>query len=168
MLKPVLFGVAGVLLFAAPALACTDITSKTVKLSGCVDTEWVAGTGQGAQEFVYTTADDNFGLQVITESDVVPAQQFHDAIIANAAKAISGQASDIKVVGERVENIDGKAFNVLEYTIPNNGNPVLFQNFYYSQPGFGSVQILGYSLESDGNTAAYKTGVFSSTVKLGG
>ena len=168
MLKPVLIGVAAVLLCAAPALACTNITSKTVKLTGCVDTEWVAGTGQGAQEFVYTTSDQNFGLQVITESDVVPAQQFHDAIIANAAKAINGTADDIKVLGERVENIDGKAFNVLEYTIPNSGNPVLFQNFYYSQPGFGSVQILGYSLASDGNAAAYKTGAFTSTVKLGG
>ena len=61
----------------------------------------------------------------------------------------------------------GKPFNVLEYTIPNDGNPVLFQNFYYSQPGVGSIQILGYSLETDGNAAAYKTGVFASTVKLG-
>ena len=61
----------------------------------------------------------------------------------------------------------GKPFNVLEYTIPNDGNPVLFQNFYYSQPGVGSIQILGYSLEADGTAAAYKTGVFASTVKIG-
>ena len=33
--------------------------------------------------------------------------------------------------------------------------------------GVGSIQILGYSLETDGNAAAYKTGVFASTVKLG-
>jgi hypothetical protein len=169
MLKPIVIGAAAALLLAVPAFAaCTPITSKTVKLTGCVDSEWVAGAGSGAQEFVYLTADQNFGLQVITESETVPAQQFHDAIIANAVKAIGGAAADVKIVGERIENVDGKPFNVLEYTIPNDGNPVLFQNFYYSQPGFGSVQILGYSLETDGNTAAYKTGVFTSTVKIGG
>jgi hypothetical protein len=167
MLKPTLIGVAAALLIAAPGLACSDIASKTIKLTGCIDTEWVAGEGKGAQEFVYATADQNFGLQVITETGVVAAQAFHDAIIGNAVKAINGTADDVKIISERVEHIDGKPFNVLEYTIPNNGTPVLFQNFYYSQPGFGSVQILGYSLESDGTTAAYKTGVFASTVKLG-
>jgi hypothetical protein len=161
-------GAAAALLFAAPALACTDIASKTLKLTGCVDEEWVAGTGTGAQEFVYATADQNFGMQVITETDVVAAQAFHDAILANAASAISGKADDVKAVSERVENIDGKAFNVLEYTIPNDGNPILFQNFYYSQPGLGSIQLLGYSLETDASTTAFKVGKFAATLKIGG
>jgi hypothetical protein len=166
MYKSLIIGAGAALLLAAPALACTDIASKTIKLTGCVDTEWVAGTGTGAQEFVYLTADQNFGLQVITEAVTVPAAQFREAIITNAINAIKGTKDDVKIVGERIENIDGKPFNVLEYTIPNDGNPVLFQNFYYSQPGFGSVQILGFSLVADGNAAAYKTGVFTSTVKL--
>jgi len=168
MLKPVLFGAAATLLLAAPALACTDISSKTLKLTGCVDEEWVAGTGTGAQEFVYATADQNFGMQVITETDVVAAQAFHDAILANAAAAIGGKADEVKAVTERVENIDGKAFNVLEYTIPNDGNPILFQNFYYSQPGLGSIQVLGYSLETDAAAAAFKVGKFAATLKIGG
>ena len=167
MYKSLILGAGAALLLAAPALACTDITSKTVKLTGCVDTEWVAGTGTGAQEFVYLTADQNFGLQVITETEPVPAAQFRDAIINNAVTAIKGTKDDVKVVGERIENVDGKPFNVLEYTIPNAGNPVLFQNFYYSQPGFGSLQILAYSLAADSNAAGYKAGVFASTVKLG-
>jgi hypothetical protein len=167
MFKSAIIGAAAALLVAAPALACTDISSKTLKLTGCVDEEWVAGEGKGAQEFVYATADQNFGLQVITETGVVAAQAFHDAILNNAVSAIQGKPDDVKVISERVENIDGKPFNVLEYTIPNNGNPVLFQNFYYSQPGVGSIQILGYSLVTDGTAAAYKTGVFASTVKIG-
>ena len=167
MFKSAIIGAAAALLVAAPAFACSDISSKTLKLTGCVDEEWVAGEGKGAQEFVYTTADQNYGLQVITETGVVAAQAFHDAILNNAVTAIKGKPEDVKVISERVENIDGKPFNVLEYTIPNDGNPVLFQNFYYSQPGVGSIQILGYSLETDGNAAAYKTGVFASTVKLG-
>jgi hypothetical protein len=71
------------------------------------------------------------------------------------------------VVSERITNIDGKPFNVLEYTLANSGNPILFQNFYYSQPGFGSVQILSYSLEKDATAAAFNAGVFAATVSLG-
>jgi hypothetical protein len=168
MIRSVIIGAAAALLIAVPALACTDISSKTIKLTGCVDEEWVAGEGAGAQEFVYTTADQNFGLQVITENGVVAAQAFHDAILNNAVTAINGKPEDVKVISERIENIDGKPFNVLEYTIPNDGNPILFQNFYYSQPGVGSIQILGYSLDVDGTIAAYKTGVFTASVKIGG
>ena len=168
MLKSLIIGAAGALLLAAPALAdCADISSKTIKLTGCVDKEWVQGEGTGAQEFVYLTADQNYGLMVITESEAFPATQFHDAIIANAVHGAGDKKDDVKVVSERIENINGKPFNVLEYTLANNGQPILFQNYYYSQPGFGSVQILGYSLQTDATAAAFKTGLFASTVKLG-
>ena len=52
MFKSAIIGAAAALLVAAPALACADISSKTVKLTGCVDEEWVAGQGTGAQECV--------------------------------------------------------------------------------------------------------------------
>jgi hypothetical protein len=167
MLKSLVIGAVGALLFVAPALACTDISSKTIKLTGCVESEWVQSEGTGAQEFVYATADGNFGMMVITESEAFPATQFHDAIIANAVKGAGGNKDDVAVVSERVENIDAKPFNVLEYTLANKGHPILFQNFYYSQPGFGSVQILSYSLQTDATVAAFKAGLFASTVKLG-
>jgi hypothetical protein len=166
MLKSLILG-GGIVLACAPAaFACTDITSQTVKLTGCVDDEWVASQGTGAQEFVYGTADGNFGMMVITEKEAFPATQFHDAIIANAVHGAGDKADDVKVVSERIENIDGKPFNVLEYTLANGGKPILFQNFYYSQPGYGSLQILGYSLETDATTSAYRTGVFTATLKL--
>ena len=167
MRTSLIIGVAVALFAVAPALACTDISSKTVKLTGCVGEEWVAGKGTDAQEFVYATADQNYGMMVITESATFSGSQFHDAIVANAIAGVGGKKEDISVVSERVENIDGKPFNVIEYEAANSGNPILFQNFYYSQPGFGSVQILTYSLTTDANTAAYKAGVFASTVKLG-
>jgi hypothetical protein len=166
MLKSLVIGAAAALLFAAPALACTEISSKTIKLAGCVDTSWVAGTGTGAQEFVYLTADESFGLMVITEKEAFASTAFHDAIIANAVSGSGGKKDDVKIVSERIENVDGKAFNVIEYTIANSGNPILFQNYYYSQPGYGSVQILGYSLQPDATAAAFKTGMFAGTVKL--
>jgi hypothetical protein len=57
---------------------------------------------------------------------------------------------------------------VIEYTIPNNGNPILFQNFYYSAPGYGSLQILAYSLQTDATASAFRAGTFSGTAKIGG
>jgi hypothetical protein len=168
MFKSVLIGAGAVLLLAAPAFACTEISSQTVKLTGCVDEQWQPLEGTGAQEFVYQTADGNFGMMVITEKDAFPISQFHDAIIANAVKGAGGKSDDVKVVAERIENIAGKAFNVLEYTLANSGTPILFQNYYFSQPGIGSIQILGYSLEADATAAAFRTGAFAATVKIGG
>lgn len=162
------FGVAAMALLAAPAFACTDISSQTVKLTGCVDEQWQALQGTGAQEFVYQTKDGNFGLMVITEKDAFPISQFKNAIIANAISGAGGKKEDVSVGGERIENIDGKPFNVLEYTLANGGQPILFQNYYYSQPGFGSIQILAYSLDKDAPAAGFKAGTFAATVKLGG
>lgn len=167
MRTSVIVGAAAALLLAAPAMACADISSKTVKLTGCVDDEWKAGTGTGAQEFVFATADGNYGMMVITEAQDFPIPKFRDAIIANAVHGVGDKKEDVSVVSERNENIDGKAFNVIEYEVANNGNPILFQNFYYSQPGFGSVQILSYSLTTDATVAAFKAGLFASTVKIG-
>jgi len=166
MHKTLLIGAGLVLLSAVPALACTDISSKTVALTGCVDGEWQAGTGTGAQEFVYTTADQAYGLMVITEKDAFAATQFHDAIIANAIAGVGGKKEDVTVISERVENINDKPFNVLQYDVNTGGQKILFQNFYYSQPGFGSVQILSYSLDTDAVASSYKAGVFTSSVKL--
>lgn len=169
MLKTLIVGAGLALLSAVPAFAaCTDISSKTIALTGCIDSEWQAIEGTGAQEFSYLTADQNFGLMLITEKETIPAAQFRDAIIKNAINGSGGTADDVKIVGERIVNIDGKAFNVVEYTIPNSGNPILFQNFYYSAPSYGSLQILAYSLQTDATASAFRAGLFASTAKVGG
>ena len=169
MLKTLIVGAGLALLSAVPAFAaCTDISSKTIALTGCIDSEWQAIEGTGAQEFSYLTADQNFGLMLITEKETIPAAQFRDAIIKNAINGSGGTADDVKIVGERIDNIDGKAYNVVEYTIPNSGNPILFQNFYYSAPSYGSLQILAYSLQTDATASAFRAGLFASTAKVGG
>jgi hypothetical protein len=169
MLKTLIAGAGLALLSAVPGLAaCTDISSKTIALTGCIGSEWQAIEGTGAQEFSYLTADQNFGLMLITEKETIPAAQFREAIIQNAISGSGGTAADVKVVGERIVEIDGKPFNVIEYTIPNSGNPILFQNFYYSAPSYGSLQILAYSLATDGTASAFRAGVFAGTAKVGG
>src|SRR5688500_10581052 len=140
-LKTLLVGAALALLSAMPALAaCTEIVSKTIEFRGCIAKEWHAIKATGAQEFSYLTADENYGLMVITEKETIPYGQFRSAIIQNAVKG-SG-STDVEVVGDSKATIAGKSFKVLEYTIPNDGNPILFKSFYYSAPGFGALQIL--------------------------
>jgi hypothetical protein len=169
MLKTLIVGAGLALLTAMPAIAaCTDISSATIALTGCIDTEWQPIEGTGAQEFSYLTADQNFGLMLITERETIPSSQFREAIIQNAITGSGGTADDVKVVGERIVAIDGKPFNVIEYTIPNSGNPILFQNFYYSAPGYGSLQILAYSLVTDATASAFRAGTFAGTAKIGG
>ncbi len=169
MLKTILAGAALTLLTAMPAFAaCTEISSKTIALTGCIDSEWQPIEGTGAQEFSYLTADQNFGLMLITEKETIPAATFREAIIQNAVTGSGGTAADVKVVGERIVSIDGKPFNVLEYSIPNNGNPIIFQNYYYSAPSYGSLQILAYSLAADASAAGFRAGTFAGTAKIGG
>ncbi|MEO6395785.1 MAG: hypothetical protein ABIO40_07725 [Devosia sp.] len=167
MLKSLFAGVGALLLAVAPAAACTNISSATVPMTACVSEEWQQAEATGAQEFSYNTADGNFGLMVITEKEVFTASTFRDAIVQNAITGNGGDASLVKVVGERVETIDGKAWNVVEYEVQYQGSPLTFQNFYYTQPGFGSVQILGYSLTSMATSAAWKAGMFAGTIKMG-
>jgi hypothetical protein len=169
MIKSLAAGLVAALFMGGSAFAaCADIASKVVALSACVDSEWQATEGIGAQEFTYMTADESFGLMVITEKEAIPSAAFRDAIIQNAISGSGSSADQVKVVGERIVAIGGQPFNVIEYTIPNSGNPILFQNFYYSAPGFGSVQILAYSLDTDATATAFKAGLFAHSVKLGG
>ena len=169
MLKTLVAGAGLALLTAMPAFAaCTEISSKTIALTGCIDKDWQPIEGTGAQEFSYLTADQNFGIMLITEKETIPAAQFRDAIIQNAINGSGGTAADVKIVRERIVEVDGKPFNVIEYTIPNSGNPILFQNFYYSAPSYGSLQILAYSLETDATASAFRAGLFAATAKVGG
>lgn len=167
MLKSVIIGAGVALLFAAPALACTDISSKTLKLTACVDESWQAQEASGAMEFSYQTSDQNFALQVITETAVLPAQTLHDALIANAVSAV-GSKDNVKEIGERVENIDGKPFNILEYQLTDGKTTLTYQNAFISQPGLGSVQLVVLSTPDDATAAALKLGMFAASVKIGG
>jgi hypothetical protein len=168
MLKSLVIGAGLVLAFAAPAVACSEISSATIKFTGCVDEQWQRQDGAGAVEFNYVTADQNYGLQVITETAVLSAQQMHDAILFNAASAVSGDKTKVKEISARTENVDGKAFAVLEYTVDYGTAVIDYQNFYYSQPGYGTVQILGASTPQDAAAAGYKVGQFAGTVRVGG
>ena len=169
MIRTLALGVGAALLMAAPAWACDTINSKNVKISTCVDdSEWVLQAPQGAQELLYFNADDTIGFTMITEKETVAVSDYRAAILNNAIGGAGegGTADDVKVVKERIENIGGKPWNVIEYQVGKPGSELLFQNFYYVQPGFGSTQFVYWSLPGDSNAAAYRAGQMLSLVQF--
>ena len=161
MMKKIALGLGAMLLMAAPAWACDTINSKVVKISVCIDdTEWVLQAPQGVQELLYFNTDETIGFTLITEKETVAVSDFRAAILNNAIGGAGEGATidDVKVVSERIENIGGKPWNVLEYQIGGPGAELLFQNFYYVQPGFGSTQLVYWSSPVDATSAAYRAG----------
>jgi hypothetical protein len=156
-----------VALAASPAFAaCDTINSKNLKLSACIEeNDWVLQAPQGDQEFLYFSGDETVGFTIITEKETFTASDFRGAVLANA-KSANGD-KDVTVVKERVENVGDKPWNVMEYQFGETGQELEFQNFYYSQPGFGSVQVVFWSLPSDATTAAYRAGKVLSTLTYG-
>ena len=169
MLKTLSIGAGLALLTAMPAFAaCTDISSATVALTACVDSDWQPIEGTGAQEFVYANVDEKSAMMVITEKEPIPSDKFRGAILQNAVTGAGGSEDNVKVMREWTTTIAGAPFNVLEYTVTTEAGVLLFQNYYYSAAGYGSTQILTYSLEADATSAAFHAGAFAATVKLGG
>lgn len=168
MTKIALFVATAALLFSAPALACETLTSTKVKLSVCVDdTAWTAQTPAGDQEFLYYSGDETSAFTVISEKGAWPVADFRAAILANAAAAaIDAKPENVTVVSERLEKIAGKAWNVIEYQVTTPDTPLLFQNFYFVEPGFGSTQFVYWSVPEGGTTAAFRAGQILSTVQF--
>lgn len=161
MMNKIALGLGAALMMAVPAWACDTINSKVVKISICIDdTDWVLQAPQGVQELLYFNTDETIGFTLITEKETVAVSDFRAAILNNAIGGAGEGATidDVKVVSERIENIGGRPWNVIEYQIGTQGQELLFQNFYYVQPGFGSTQLVYWSSPVNATSAAYRAG----------
>ena len=156
------------LVLITPALACETITSTKVKLNACVDTTgWATQTPSGDQEFLYFSSDETMGFAVISENAAWPVAKYREAILSNAAAAaLDAKPENVTIVGERLENIGGKAWNVIEYQVQIPNGALLFQNFYYVQPGFGSSQFVYWSAPEGGTSTAFRAGQMLATVQF--
>ena len=161
MNRILLGAIASAVVLITPALACETVTSTKVKLSACIDTTgWATQTPSGDQEFLYYSSDETIGFTVINENGAWPASQFREAILSNAAAAaLDAKPENVKIVSERLENVGGKAWNVIEYQVQIPDGALLFQNFYYVQPGFGSTQFVYWSAPEGGTSAAFRAGL---------
>lgn len=168
MHKLALAAVAVATVFAvSPAFAaCDTVNSKVIKLSACIDEgDWEVQPQQGDQEFLYFSPDQKVGFTIITEKEAFTPSDFRSAVLINGKNANNG--TDPQILSERVENVGDKPWNVMEYQFGEAGQELEFQNFYYSQPGFGSVQVVFWSLPSDNTIAAYRAGRILSTLQYG-
>jgi hypothetical protein len=167
MHKTILAAAVATGLMVTPAFAeCDTVSSQNLKLSACVDaSDWELQTPQGDQEFLYFSGDQTVGFTIITEKETFTASDFRGAVLTNAKNANEG--NDVTIVRERVENVADKPWNVIEYQLGAAGEELTFQNFYYSQPGLGSVQVVFWSLPSDATVAAYRAGKLLNTLQYG-
>jgi len=151
----------------SPAFAaCDTINSKNIKLSACIEEgDWEVQPQQGDQEFLYFSADQKVGLTIITEKTAFTPSDFRNAVLINGKTANNG--ADPTIISERVENVGEKPWNVIEYQFGAAGEELEFQNFYYSQPGFGSVQVVFWSVPADATVTAYRAGRVLSTLNYG-
>lgn len=158
MHKLALAGVAIAVVFSvSPAFACDTINSRTVGISACIDdSEWELRAPQGDQEFLYFSIDQRVGFTIITEKESFTPTDFRKAVLINGKNANNGR--DVQVIAERVESVGGKSWNVMEYQFGEPGQELEFQNFYYTQPDFGSVQVVFWSIPGDATMAAYRAG----------
>jgi len=167
MIKTLLLGAGALLVGMTPAFACDTIKSQNVKLTSCIDdTDWVLQAPQGAQEFLYFSGDETIGFTIISEKETVAVSDYRAAILNNAAVGSNIPVSEVKVLKERIENVGGKPWNVIEYQVGEPGQELLFQNFYYVQPGFGSTQFVYWSIVSDATSAAYRAGQTLASVQF--
>ncbi|MBK8083719.1 MAG: hypothetical protein IPK28_07735 [Devosia sp.] len=167
MIKSLLLGAVALAFSVAPVLACDTIKSQKLKLSACIDdAEWLLQAPQGAQEFLYFSGDETIGFTIITEKETVAVSDYRAAILNNAAVGSNVPVDQVLVLKERIENVGGRPWNVIEYQVGEPGQELLFQNFYYVQPGFGSTQFVYWSIASDGRAAAYRAGQMLSTVQF--
>jgi hypothetical protein len=70
------------------------------------------------------------------------------------------------VVGERIENVGGKPWNVIEYDTTINGTVFLFTEFYYLAPGFGSAEFIYWTIPDLATQAAFRAGQMMASVQF--
>lgn len=159
--------VAATLVLASPAFAaCETMVSKNVKLSACIDgATWSAQPAEVGQERLYFSADGVAGFTIVAEDAKVPVDDYRTAILNNAVgAALDAKPENVRVVAERKETVADKEWNVIEYEVTTADAALLFQNFYYVEPSFGSTQFVFWSLPEGATSTAYRAGQVLSTV----
>ncbi len=144
-----------VTVFSAPASDadpedCPDtgrLISKVLKISVCLDmAQWTKGDTTGAQEFVYFSKDGNSAMAVVTETAYANTANYGKGIIEFAARAGNVKAEDIKVFDEQTHSYAGQTWTSMRYQVKIGGTLIEYLNYRFSDPAFGSVQIIFWSL----------------------
>ncbi len=160
MLKQLTFG-AVLALTATSALACETVESNVIPLTFCIDpTMWIPSQPTAPQEFLYFDPPQNLGFIAITELGDANEADFRTAILNNAG---GGAAT---LYGERMETVAGVDWHVIEYGTVVDGLNLVYQNFYFVNPGVGGVQLVFFSTDPDVTKTAVRAGMVLNTVQF--
>jgi len=138
--------------FAAdPDCGSADLVkSAKLPIAACVDpAAWQKGDGTGDQEFVYFSKDGKAGFAIVTEEPSVAMQDYHDAILAFAAKQSGAAEGSVKAYDDETSDINGKTWQKMHYNVTVQGNELEFLNYFYSEEGLGSTQFIFWSVPAD-------------------
>jgi hypothetical protein len=157
-MKSLLLGTALVLV-ALPTLAddidcgAADLVkSQKLKLQACLDPDvWDRSESGGDQEFVYFSKDGKAGFAVVTETPAVDLKAYHDTILQFAARQ-SGAAQPLASFDDASSTINGKLWGSMRYNVTVQGDSFEYLNYYYSEQGLGSAQLIFWSLPADAGT----------------
>jgi hypothetical protein len=97
-------------------------------------------------------------MRVVVGTSVLTPQAFRDAIVANAQR-IAGDPAKIAIVRDGNLSVDNQPWRSIEFT---NAGQAAFVIFYFSNSGFGNVQVMFVSSVAD---VAIRNGVATPILK---
>jgi len=125
------------------------VASAVVALTLCVDPgRWSEIDPGPEQEFTFMTTDGAAGMALIAERLPFGSSFLRTAILENAAEASGVSADEIEIVEEGTATIAGQSWEVIRYRVDFEGTRFEYFNYYRSQEGFGSSQIVFWTLEN--------------------
>ena len=119
-----------------------QVAAPVVPLTLCLVGGW---TPTGTTPFQYNSTNGKVQFRIVAQSEEFTATALRDAIVQNAGR-IAGDPAKIVVVKDGNVKIDGKPWRFIEFT---NSGTAAFVDFYYSNAGFGAVQLLFVSSVAD-------------------
>jgi hypothetical protein len=118
------------------------VTITEVPLTLCLAAEWKP-TNQNPYQ--YRSSTSAVEMRVVVGTSVLTPQAFRDAIVANAQR-IAGDPAKIAIVRDGNLSVDGMQWRSIEFT---NAGQAAFVIFYFSNSGFGNVQVMFVSSVAD-------------------
>jgi hypothetical protein len=143
--------------------------SSVVTMSLCVaHADWDAGEKSGDQEFVFFSKDGLAGAAVVPENVVVTSGQYRSGILTVAAQAAGVGVGQVQVLEESQVEYGGVTWDKMRYQVTIQGTLLEYLNFRRSTQGFGSVQVIFWSLPPDAAAVGQKAETILQSVNFSG
>ena len=143
--------------------------SQQIRLAFCFDpATWNSGTPQGAQEFMYLSKDETTGLVVVPDGTYYPLDDLHAAVPVAAAENGGITVEALAATDAPPITIDGRTWMGTRYKMGADGTEFSYLDYHTTGEGFGTVQVILWTMPGDEALSDAKAKVFLSQVIFGG